>query len=237
MDLVYCVGRPANWGHNELRYSLRSAEKYLKFDNVFIVGHKPSFLNDKLIHIPIADDQGHKYKNVAKKVKFILDCKDISEDFIYMNDDFFLMRPYDPVPYLWNDKIKEWVEHYPAYKGKYYQNIKKLYQDFPKGKFFELHFPIVFNKQKAKAVIKKYKLEITLMLRSYYGNEYAEELSPIAESLDYKVSGNSKFKNIEFLPSNPPFISCSDRSAAEITFKKFIQAKFSDRSSFEKINI
>ena len=237
MDIVYCVGSPANWGHNELRYSLRSAEKYLKFDNVFIVGHKPSFLNDRLIHIPIADDQGHKYLNVTKKVKFILDCEDILEDFIYMNDDFFLMRPYDAIPYLWNGKIKDWVEHYPAFRGKYYKNICALHEDFPNGKFFELHFPIVFNKQKAKAVIEKYKLEITLMLRSYYGNEYAKELSPIAESIDYKVSSNSKFKNIEFLPSNPPFISCSNRAAAEITFKKFIQTKFPNRSSFEKINI
>lgn len=233
MDIVYAVGRTAAWGHNELRYSIRSAEKYLKFDRLFIVGFKPPFLNQKAIHFDI-DDNGHKYDNVTKKIKFILDCKEISEDFIYMNDDFFLLKPFGEIPYFWNKPIKEWVDHYPAYKGKYYQNIKNLSTDFPKGKFFEVHFPIVLNKQKAKAVIGKYKLEITLMLRSYYANEYCKELMPLEESQDYKISGTSKFSNIDFVPKNAPFLSCSNRAAEEIIFKKYIQARFPEKSSFEQ---
>jgi hypothetical protein len=234
MDLVYVVGRPAAWGHNELRFSIRSAEKYLKFDKLFIVGYKPMFLRREAIHFLIEDDKGHKYDNVTAKVKFILDCDQISDDFIYMNDDFFLLRKFDQIPYLWNGKIKNWVENYPARKGKYYRNICEMYKYLPDGKFFETHFPIVFNKQKAKAVIDKYNLKITLMLRSYYGNEYESQLAPIEESLDYKVaSTGSRIKTINDLPVGAPFVSCSNESANNAMFKNFLLTKFPKKSSFE----
>jgi hypothetical protein len=233
MDLIYPVGRAALWGHNELRFSIRAAEKFLKFDKLFLVGYKPSFINDKAIHLLVEDDQGHKYDNVAQKVKFILDCDQISEDFIYMNDDFFPLQPFEPVPYLWNDKLKKWVDNYPCYKGKYYDNICRLYKHFPDGKFFETHFPIVFNKAKAKAVIEKYNLGITLMLRSYYANEYEQELAPVIESADYKVSRGGTLKEIGMLPKDAPFLSCSNEAANDTLFKSFIMTRFPNKSSFE----
>jgi len=44
MDLVY-VNIKSKWESNELKFSLRSAEKHLKFDKVVIVGYLPPFLS------------------------------------------------------------------------------------------------------------------------------------------------------------------------------------------------
>ena len=64
MDIVYVLGKDYANSFNEFRYSVRSAEKNLVFDNLYILGVKPTFINDKAIHIPIADNLGHKYDNV-----------------------------------------------------------------------------------------------------------------------------------------------------------------------------
>jgi hypothetical protein len=123
------------------------------------------------------------------------------------------------------------VEDYPAHKGKYYQNIVKMYKHFPDGKFFETHFPFIFNKEKAKAIIDKYRLGITLMLRSYYGNEYESQLACVQESPDYKINFKSKVE--EFVAKNPPFISCTNEVAADTKFKTFLMTRFPNKSSFE----
>ena len=232
MDLVYVVGKGGLWGHNELKFSIRSAEKFLKFDRLFLVGYKPTFINDKATHILIEDNQGHKYKNVTQKVKYILDSKELSDEIIYMNDDFFLLKPYDPIPYLWNKPIREWVLHYPFFKGRYYQNIVELYENFPKGKFFETHFPIVYNRERAKFVMKKYQLPITLMLRSHYANEFEKDLQlQTEESKDYKLYGK---KDVVALAKDTPFVSCTNEMACDTLFKNFLISRFPEKSSYEE---
>ncbi len=230
MDIVYVLGKDYANSFNEFRYSLRSAEKNLQFDNLYIIGVKPTFISDKAIHIPITDNAGHKYKNVARKIKFITQKGLISEDFIYMNDDFFVLKKVRNYPYFYNKKISDWVENYPFDRGKYYHNIVELHRHFPDGKFFEVHCPIVYNKAMLKRVIDKYNLEITIMLRSYYCNEYLDELSPVRKTKDYKV-----YENWEWLAmKDAPFVSTTNASAASTEFKSFMASRFPQKSSFEK---
>ena len=50
MDILYVVGTGSKWDNNELRYSLRSIDKYgINIDRVFIVGTKPDFCDGKSI--------------------------------------------------------------------------------------------------------------------------------------------------------------------------------------------
>jgi hypothetical protein len=230
MDLLYVVGKNSLWENNELKFSLRSAERHLKFNKVFIIGYKPPYLNEKAIHIFAPDNTGHKYTNVAAKIKFLLGDERIPEEFIFMNDDFFLLKDYDPVPYFFNKTIRDWIEHYPFNKGRYYKEIKKLGLAFPEGKYFELHFPIVYKKAKAKAVIEKYKMELTLMLRSYYCNEYMGEISPLEESRDYKIYTDSKIAPVF---ESAPFVSSTNQIALSGEFKSKLLLRFPKKSKYE----
>ena len=44
MDIVYILGNGSKFNNEEIRYSLRSLEKFVNFDRVFIVGECPKFL-------------------------------------------------------------------------------------------------------------------------------------------------------------------------------------------------
>lgn len=81
-------------------------------------------------------DNDNKYENVRNKMLWIAEeTSSISEDFILMNDNFFLFKKYDIIPYYYKGYLKEWYEDYP-YKSPsnlYYKIIEETYKQFPEG--------------------------------------------------------------------------------------------------------
>ena len=53
VDLVYPLNKLcSHWRNQELRYSLRSVEKFVKnYRNIYIIGDKPKYLNGEVAHI------------------------------------------------------------------------------------------------------------------------------------------------------------------------------------------
>lgn len=96
MDILYIVGTGSKWDNNELRYSLRSIEKFGRnVGRVFIVGHKPSFVSDAVTHIPCDDPYNRKHKNILNKVITAIEKSDIGKHFIVSSDDHFYTREVD----------------------------------------------------------------------------------------------------------------------------------------------
>lgn len=96
MDILYIVGTGSKWDNNELRYSLRSIEKYGRnIGRVFIVGHKPDFVSDEVTYIPCKDKYNRKHKNILYKVITAIEKSDISKHFIVSSDDHFYTREVD----------------------------------------------------------------------------------------------------------------------------------------------
>jgi len=223
MDLVY-PNIKSRWESNELKFSLRSAEKHLKFDKVVIVGYLPPFLSsDKVMHIPFTEQITKKWKNVADKFDIIINHPDISEDFIYMNDDFWLLQDYPKIPYLHRETLADLMEKYR--NGVYWNRIKRTYECFPTGLNYELHFPMVFNKEKLKKVIKKYGWEVER--RSAYCNEYQV---PSEYSEDHKIL--NIIKNLDQV-KDFPFLSANDEVVLHPKFAQFMHEKFPNCSKYE----
>lgn len=90
MDLVYIVKESEQ--NEDLRYSLRSVAKFLPNNKVWIVGYKPSWVQN-VGYIPVQQNCGSKWKNSIKNIEAACNCDEISEDFVLMNDDFFAIKP------------------------------------------------------------------------------------------------------------------------------------------------
>lgn len=171
MDIVYIL-KETDDNNVELLYSLRSL-KNIKHWKVFIVWFKPDWIKN-IIHIPADDPYKVKSLNALHKIKIACNNKRISEEFVLMNDDFYILKPTE-IKYF-----NRWtIESHIKYRdkkfqsmSKYCQNLEKTFALFPKWLDFSLHCPIIYNKQMFLDMCEKYDMNEWYLLRNLYCNHY-----------------------------------------------------------------
>lgn len=189
MDVVYVY---KHRGTDELLYSIKLVKKYLPHDKIFVVGDLPHYLKNEDIIFVSSSNIGSKYNNTTKHLLKV--CKDprLSENFILMNDDFFIIKPITnpeeefnlnrgTIASVYNRYLKKYGEPTSYSRGMY--NTMKFIQDNCNIKdplSFELHVPMVMNKHN---VLKMYELpgvkDIKILhKRSLYGNLYITNSKP-----------------------------------------------------------
>lgn len=234
LDVVYVLGTGSKWNDNEIRFSLRSVQTNLKHKNVYLVGHIPPFIKN-ISHIPAVDITEHdKLRNTCHKLRVICENKDISEDFILMNDDFFVMKKVRFLKYYHKGSIYKSKNTHVTKGGYYYQAIcdtidvlKNL--GIQKPLDYSVHIPIIFNKRKLLEVIKLIEEDgRQLLLRTIYCNWFGVNSY---EKRDVKIKEINDLSDPYFL--NSKFISTSDNIVHRAEFSKLIKSKFPNMSAFE----
>ncbi len=112
IDLGYILGHQDEY--EELRYSLRSL-RFFPHRNVWVAGAPPPDWSRNLKWIPVDQaslaDRGkpgnawwaNRKTNMRTNLLALLDHPDVSDEFLYMNDDFMLLKPFTadtPLPHL-----------------------------------------------------------------------------------------------------------------------------------------
>lgn len=240
-DIVFLYKADHRVNENELRYSIRSAVSNLKFNNLIVVGDRPSFLSDEAIHLPAEVKKGKieskylfKHIDMLEKARAIIQDKRIAKNIIWCNDDFYVMKEYNEFPYYYNGTIKDWYDSQNNWEkagGKKSKTwniyISELYKRFPKGKWYEVHCPIVFNKRKLAKVIKDCNLQHLGTIRSYYANYYGVKSE---ETKDYKIYTINNFKKYK----TAPFISTTNIMGRFSPVIDFLKTKFPNKTIYEK---
>lgn len=234
IDVVYILGKGSHWHNNEIRFSLRSLEKNFKFGQVFIVGELPEWARN-VIHIPVEDAFRNKLQNA--RTKYLVACNDprISKDFVLMNDDFFFMKPMEKIPYYARGTSEKQIENHQTKGGYYFESIKRTKVKIANLGYtgqvmdFEVHAPIIFNKEKMKNVISVVGGEHVCLLRTCYGN---------LQGVDFEVVDDFKAGDVgtfyKQIKRGREFISISDSMVISDEFRKWIWEKFPDPSKFEE---
>lgn len=110
MDVVYVIGTGSRWDNNELRYSLRSIERFgIGLGEVWIVGDElPDFIDAgkvRYLHFPDSRNRS-PYQNVFSKIAYFFGATTVQR-FLLSSDDHFFIKPTD-------------FENYPIYyKGEH----------------------------------------------------------------------------------------------------------------------
>jgi hypothetical protein len=146
-------GFGSRYNNVELKYCLRSIEKYLSgYGDIFIIGHLPKWVKN-VIHIPATDEDRTwwKERNIYRKI--LLACEDprVSEDFLFMNDDHFLLKDYvaGEFPCYYDSLLRGMPERDDPY-GASLRNTKELLSKVPGAFHFDVHSPILYNKSDVK---------------------------------------------------------------------------------------
>lgn len=232
MDIVYPVKKNAS--NEELKYSLRSLQN-IQHDKVFIVGDLPNFIDPtKVVYIP-NQMLANRYETTTNHLKCACLNEKLSDTFIYMNDDFFILEPISDQDLMLNrgllkDQVKFYYTHH-----RILTNFDKLIEKgmnelkalgFNEPISFELHSPMIINKYNF-LTLKINTPALYCCKRSLYGNYFIKNSKTIS---DVKLLGGHIFN--ENVQGKQKILSCSDSSFTKI--KDFLNKKFPNKSIYEK---
>lgn len=218
--------------NEELRYSIRSVVASFPDAIIWVVGEPPSWYDGDYIKVK---QSSTKYRNAYNNLGAICASSKIPNNFILMNDDFYIIKPVKEIEYfhegLLIDKANNYFDYYQqsAYTKKLFETNHKLTRMGYKNPIsYELHVPFPVEKWKLARAIKNE----ALLWRSMYGNIFGVGGTQIE---DVKVYSSSKIKHRDFdyKKSELPFLSSDDLSFT--TLKKNILGKlFKTKTKYEK---
>lgn len=241
IDVVYILTNASKWQNNEIRYSLRSIEKNLKINigRIYIVGFFPKFIQEKEVsNIDTQDWYTHKLKNAIRKIKSACNNSHVSDDFMLMNDDFFIMKPVTEIKNWSKGSLAGSMARHNTKGGYYYRAIKETKEllegmGIKNPTDFEIHAPIIINKKRFRDIDAKLDLESKgLLFRSIYGNLAKLERTIVPDVKIYHTYANrlSKFKDYKI-------ISSDNKIVLDLRFQKWLKRKFRSVSKYEKEKI
>jgi hypothetical protein len=230
MDFVYICKEGVN---EELKYSIRSVVESFPDSNIWVVGGKPDWYVGNYIEV----HQIHtKYKNAVENLKMICSSPQISNEFVLMNDDFYIIKKIDNIDTFHGGYLLDKINLYQKLNGNSnytrklsatYKRLKAIGIDDPLD--YELHVPMVMEKQKLQEVLDK---NDQFLWRSMYGNIFKVGGS---EMQDVKVytRGPLVFKSYNLDIDNHTYLSSAD-SSFDIIWNNILKIQFKQKTKFER---
>jgi hypothetical protein len=229
MNFVYICRSGEN---EELRYSIRSVNYHYPEAKIWVVGDFPSWYDGDYVRVKQTET---KYRNALKNLTAIVNSPQIPENFILMNDDFYIIDKPNSLEY-WHEGplIEKYYMYYDYYQSSSY--TRKLFETnsrlkrlgYKEAVSYELHVPFPVEKSKLARVLK-YE---DLLWRSMYGNIFEVGGHKISDVKFYhEVKMN--FKNYDYKNPHSSFLSTDDSSFEKIK-KEILSKKFSKKTKYEK---
>jgi hypothetical protein len=228
MDLVYIC---RNGENEELRYSIRSAVKNLPHDKIWVVGGKPDWYIGNHIGVDQIQD---KYNNARENLKAVTKSQEISESFILMNDDFYIVKKVNSIPYMHAKTLDDKIQNRDdQFSGNSYMRILKRTLLILRKKItgpildYELHVPMVMEKEKLSSILK-----FDGLWRSLYGNTFKVGGIEIADVKVYERSSVFYANSYDTNDLKYDYLSSNDKSF-EAVKNKILDQQFNLKSVYE----
>jgi hypothetical protein len=226
MDVVYPVRPGAS--HEELRFSLRSIAANLAHDRVWLVGYRPAWVAGvEHVAAPTLD----RWSTVPSHLRAITALPELGEEFIYLNDDFFVLRPAAGAPVWHRGPIAAEVAAHPA--GTWRRGQAETLEllrcwGIREPLSYELHVPMVMTTTILAEALARAATAgpfAALAYRSLYGNVAGVGGEP---TQDVKIFGRTAR-----IPIGATFLSTNDDSFANGRVGRQLRARFPEACRYE----
>jgi hypothetical protein len=225
MDVVYPYRRSP--GDFELRYSLRSLSN-VPHDRVIIAGEIPLTTSDRVVTVKNPRTGADRYMSSTSNIFAAIGRADVSSDFIVMNDDIFVLKPWT-FQHADRGPLSDYLDD-PSVKGYYRSRVADTLKilkahgiDDPL--FFGLHTPTVYNRARLVDLMRDFPMpKNKYLLRTLYNNIFPQ---PSIRRDDVKVKSWSDDTEADDI------LSISDNVAALPSFKTWIDYRFPAPSVYE----
>lgn len=232
MDIVYPIKRTKD--NKELIYSLRSLQ-YIKHNKIFIIGDLPDFPIVNINYIP-SNALDSRYETTTNHIKVACHCKELSDDFILMNDDFYFLRPSTLEELNLNrGPLKEVVRFYHKNHNpltRYDRLVEQTYLHYKEiGQndiiSFELHTPMIINKNNFLSILPMLSSEaLHCCKRTIYGNKFIKNSKSIEDVkiLTCSAIDENKWDQMSFISTSRAMIS---------RVEPYLKNKFPNKCKYE----
>lgn len=203
LDIVYFIkdGR----FNEEFRYSIRSVCKNMPYRRIWVFGGCPrSIVPD--VRVRVEQEGKTKWDKVHAMFKMAAENKEISDNFILMNDDFFIMKPMEKIEPIHRGLLEDHVKVLGT--GQYRRMLEGIDAELKKrgetSYSYELHTPFVYNKKKLlKLLNDNPDLRCT---RTMYGNIYKIGGKRASDVKIFSSTPNFDYKNSPLLSTDDPMV-------------------------------
>jgi hypothetical protein len=233
-SIVIPLGTGSRWGNTELRYALRSVEKHLTgYGDIFIIGECPSFLQN-VTHIPANDIEQTwaKEANIFRKIMVACEDPRVSDDFLFMNDDHFLLQDYqaNQFPFYYDGLLSDKMT-----VTEYKHTVKNTHDWFLGAPvdYLDIHCPILYNKRKFEwcLPLADWSKPYGYCIKTAYC--YINGFVSSPRCSDLKINQPLTYTEIMQLIAGRPWFSIGD-AAREGEMLQVLQELYPNKSKFEK---
>lgn len=225
----------SKWGE-EILYSVRSWYENFNGDfRLHIVGdYKPRWINSDINFKYIDQCEGTTEENLSMAWKW---CIDEFEDFIWTNDDIYLLNPVTPEdikkPLYLQDlsKVKSRLNN--RWGRLLWKTVDKLSENNQTIYNGECHTPYYYNSENVNKIFREYGIHNgTGLLRTAYINEFYD-ISDMFKVQQYKAGFYYKEDKC-MIPKieSMTYLNHDDRGLS-VELKEYIETKFSGVSIYE----
>lgn len=231
LDIVYFVKESAT--NEELRYSVRSVAKNLPHKRIWIFGGCPQVLTPD-VRVRVTQVGRTKWDRVRAMFEMACKNKEITENFVLFNDDFFVMQPIDKIEPLYRCSLEDHIRLLEAtHQNKPYEystllrNCRTELARLKKPQLsYELHVPFIFNKGKLLKLLEKYPdLHCT---RTFYGNFYNIGGEQTNDVKIFNSNPSFDYKNSRYLSTDDGIISVN----SDLWW--YIKKQLNEKSEYEE---
>lgn len=227
----------------ELLYALRSWDKNCCFPAEFVViGDKEDWFSDEIHFIECPRVSDNPSVDTYQKLKVALESDLVTDDFIWTNDDIYVLQPID-LSHIQLPKVLGPLDT-SKYKGFYRENMQRtidcLKQLGAACQNYGTHTPVMFNKASWLGLIAKLDEQITqgMLYTSIYFNLQQPQVTAV--TLDWRkdpfllpvVSQNPSTEVVKSLL--PKMFLNNARSGYSPWLESFLDKEFPAKCLFEQ---
>lgn len=211
----------------ELKYCLRGIEKHLiDARQVWVIGDCPGYINPYAV-VPFIETNWYEHltRNIHNKIMLACDKPEISDPFLYMNDDHFLLQDVRVlnIPFYHNGIVWKGT-------GRYITTIANTLNKYPGAFNFDVHAPMLIHKdlyRQAMAVLN-WKTPFGFAIKTSYCShlKIKGEYYP-----DYKIDRIPLISDFEEIKERK-FFSVGDKAMREPMIN-FLNKLYPNKSIYE----
>lgn len=228
-DVVYILANDIK--SDEIRYSVRSVVENFPYNRIVFYGGKPKDIEPD-IYVEVNQIGFDRYEKVNYTIQKICADDDLTDNFWLFNDDFFVMKPVEDLPYAFRGTIEQRINsinglHGPS--GGYVRAqiatrnylIKNGYDTLD----YSLHIPMLIDRKLGAETLKEHPNQ--KLFRALYGNV---NMVGGVRMDDVKVYGATDDPDRE-----SPFLSTKDSSFRYGRVGDYIRATFNEPCEYEGV--